>query len=114
MHKSSSGFQYSATDLINFLECRHLTELDHRSQAEHLIKSAPDDQAALIQEKGNKHERAYHDRLVASGKSVLEVHFDKKNLDDGVAKTIAAMQSGADIIYQGCLRDGHHEDSLDR
>ena len=57
MQKLPSGsWRFSATDLIHFLECEHLTALD-RTHAETPLDPVEDDAyAALIQAKSFEHE----------------------------------------------------------
>ena len=59
MQKTASGKKlYSATDIVNFLECEHLTALDIKNLEEKLLKAPVDEQAKLIQDKGLAHEAA--------------------------------------------------------
>ena len=53
MQKIASGKKlFSATDIVNFLECEHLTALDIENLEEKLQKAPVDEQAKLIQDKG--------------------------------------------------------------
>lgn len=96
-----SNIQLSATDLVNFLGCRHLSELD-RSLAFSEI-SAPDfyDPAhELLKQKGLEHEKAYEQSLINQGYSVYK-------LDElSNTATIKAMKAGYDYILQAGLYDG--------
>lgn len=91
--------QLSASDLVNFSGCRHLTELD-RSVA--LGKrSKPDwNQPALVilQQKGQEHEDAYVAYLKTSGLSVIDL------MDQSKDAVVNAMAKGYDIITQATLK----------
>jgi predicted RecB family nuclease len=96
---------FSASDLNNFLECPHLTQLDLGVVEGRL--DPPDGRTAradLIARKGDEHEAAYLQSLKDEGTEVVEIP------RDGVAAadlTVAAMRDGAEIIYQGAfLHDG--------
>jgi predicted RecB family nuclease len=98
---------FSPSDLNNFLECRHLTQLDLAVVGGRL--KAPDGRTAradLIARKGDEHEAAYLRSLRESGSDVVEI----ERGDDvrvGVETTLAAMRSGAEVVYQGAfLHDG--------
>jgi len=113
-------YLFSATDLVGFLECEHLTVLELQSLHDAGVrasKTAPDESAALIARKGDEHERSYLDRLRAEGRDVIDIAADGGSINDKVARTLAAMRSGAEVIYQATLRDGQlfgHADFLMR
>jgi predicted RecB family nuclease len=111
----------SATDLVGFLECGHLTTLelgrvDGRWDRPH---QRTDPEVVLLQERGDAHERAYLERLRAEGRTV---HVGTKDglttperLRAAEADTIDAMRRGVDVIYQATLFDGRwrgHADFL--
>jgi uncharacterized protein len=107
MQSDGAAVLYSAKDLINFLGCHHSTALDLEVAARAL--SAPenveDAYLALLQDKGNAHERTYLEKLKAEGRSVREIE-RVKSLDDMTEATRQAMRDGVDVIYQGALRSG--------
>ncbi len=111
---------FSATDVVSFLECEHLTVIDLQSLNDAGLrteKAAPDEAAELFARKGDEHERAYLARLRADGRTVVDIAAGGGNDDDKVARTLAAMQGGAEVIYQATLRVGHlfgHADFLRR
>jgi predicted RecB family nuclease len=110
----------SASDLVGFLQCEHVTVLNWLALCGELAqseKSEQDESAALIARKGNEHERAYLDRLRAEGREVVDITADGGSTDDKVTRTLAAMRGGAEVIYQATLRDGAlfgHADFLTR
>lgn len=108
----------SATDLIGFLECEHLTLLNWRLASGELKaseKSARDESAELIARKGNEHERAYLARLREAGRAIVDIASDGGSLENRVSRTVAAMRDGVEVIYQATLRHGNlfgHADFL--
>ena len=111
----------SATDLVGFLECGHLTTLelgrvDGQWEKPH---QRADPEVVLLQERGDAHEAAYLARLQAEGKSVHVGTKDGLSTPDRLraaeADTVAAMRRGVDVIYQATLFDGRwrgHADFL--
>ena len=96
---------FSATDLVNFLGCRHATFLD-RQNVDNPEPAAEDDPyLVLLQEKGIEHEQRYVNLLRLEGRQVVEISGDGA-LEDRVAKTRQAMAAGAEVIYQGVLLSG--------
>lgn len=106
MRKSPEGIIYSASDVVNFLECEHITTLDLRNLDAPAEHPAPDEQAELIQQLGIKHEKAYLDGLAKQSLRVVQMAGSAGALDKVVAETLETMQSGADVIYQAGLKDG--------
>ena len=110
----------SASDLVAFLECEHLTMLDMRSLTDNAMRacrSVADESAALIARKGMEHEHAYLARLRAEGRQVVDIAADKGSTDDKVQRTLQAMRDGVEVIYQATLRNGPlfgHADFLRR
>ncbi len=111
---------FSATDLVAYLECEHLTVLDFQALADadmRASKSVPDQSAELIARKGDEHERAYLQRLRAQGRTVVDIAAGGGTIDDKVARTLQAMRQGAEVIYQATLCEGPligHADFLRR
>lgn len=111
---------FSATDLVGFLECEHLTALDLqalRDQSFATRRNAADASADLIARKGNQHERRYLELLREQGREVVEIADSGNGLDGRIERTLAAMHRGAEVIYQATLRDGTwtgHADFLRR
>lgn len=108
MRRVDGRLVLSATDLTKHVACPHVTTLDlaDLDPAPTLLApqpKAPDDALALVFAKGLAHERAYLEELRAQGRDIVTI--------DGfgaqaAAQTLAAMRSGADVIYQACLADG--------
>ena len=95
---------FFATDLTNFLGCRHLTALE-RLAAHNLAKRPffDDPMLDILRERGRQHEQAYVQRLAQSRRNVVEI--DRR--DPGAFNaTLAAMRAGADVIVQARLEHG--------
>ncbi|HDQ39684.1 MAG TPA: TM0106 family RecB-like putative nuclease [Desulfonatronum sp.] len=105
MLKSPQGLLFSATDVINYLDCPHCTVLDMIDLETPLPKTEDSDEARLVQTKGIEHEQRFLDRLRKQGNQVFEVT-NAANLEAKVRETIRAMQSGVDVVYQAALMEG--------
>ncbi|MDR2838838.1 MAG: TM0106 family RecB-like putative nuclease [Azonexus sp.] len=104
MQKDNGGILYSASDLVNFLECEHLTTLNRIHLDTPLQKTEDSDEAKLIQAKGLTHEKAVFEKLKASHARVIDIAASSGDLEQKAANTRQAMQAGYDIIYQATLR----------
>ena len=95
----------SASDISTHMYCSHATFLNVQA-AKNLLKAPHyhDPNLIALQEKGEQFEENYVEELKRSGKSVVEIRGDHRK--QAVADTIAAMQRGADIIYQARLESG--------
>lgn len=99
----------SASDLISYLECAHLTRLDLQVvRGEVDLDVTRTDAADLVARKGDEHELAYLEELRASGRSIAEIESEPglDGLRRGAQRTLDAMRAGVDIVYQGVLFDG--------
>ena len=104
MHLRANKLLFFATDLTNFLGCRHLTVLE-RLAAHNLAKRPffDDPMLEILRERGREHERAYVQRLAQSGRHVVEIDRQDPGAFDA---TLAAMSAGADAIVQARLEHG--------
>ena len=110
----------SATDLVGFLACDHLAMLELGRINGLWEKPFRDDpELALMQERGYEHERLYLERLRSEGRSIHEIATGELRTPDQLraaeAETLAAMQTGRDVIYQATFFDGRwrgHADFL--
>jgi predicted RecB family nuclease len=94
---------FFATDLTNFLACRHLTAVERL--AAHKLARRPyfdDPMLELLRQRGLEHERAYVDSL-RSGARVVEI---SRNAPDAFDATLRAMRDGADVVVQAKLEHG--------
>jgi predicted RecB family nuclease len=112
---------FSASDLINHLECPHLTQLDIEVALGRMeLTETRSDTTELVARKGDEHERDYLVQLRYDGREIVEIK-DEPGLEGtraGARRTIEAMRAGAEVIYQGVLFDGvrwrGHSDFLHR
>ena len=95
----------SASDIANFLACQHLTNLDRAEVAGEIRRPFfPDPSLELLQKLGLKHEQKYLESLQSSGKpSLVEIPVTLP-APDAALKTIDALRSGADVVYQRLAR----------
>jgi predicted RecB family nuclease len=103
MKKSGVLFELSATDLVGYLNCRHLSELDRAVAEGALLKPKLwDPLLQILWERGAVHERDYIEHLTQAGFEVVRI--DGVHVtDEAVSKTLAAMKEGAEVIAQGAL-----------
>ena len=96
------------TDLGVHLECRHATTLGViYAQGRGPAPWRGGDYEELIAAKGDAHERAYLERLVAAGREVVEITLVDRDFHAGMRTTEQAMRDGADVIYQATFaQDG--------
>jgi len=104
VHQSDGQLVVGPTDLVNFLECPHLTELSLRVGRRELAEPPKAVEETAAQRRGLAHERAYRVSLETLGRSVTA-------LDTGpdpaarVQATLAALATGADAIFQAAFFD---------
>jgi predicted RecB family nuclease len=106
MKKTADGFELSATDLVGYLNCKHLSRLDRAVAKGTLAQpKAWDPLLEILWERGSAHEKKYVEHL---SKSKLEVvRIDGVDVTgQAVAETVSAMKAGVPIIVQGALSHG--------
>ena len=102
---------YSATDLVGFLECRHLANLECAATEGHLPRPMRADPVLdRIAQRGIEHEARFLEGLGVEGRTVVEVERHgafsvAERVTRERAATLEAMQAGTDVIYQGVLFD---------
>src|SRR6476469_3166401 len=101
---------YSATDLVAFLACEHLTQLERAALAGLTKRPMREDpELDVIRRRGFEHEARF---LEAEGRTAVTIRVDGSGTDRGAdlraaaAESIDAMASGADVIYQATFFDG--------
>ena len=107
---------FSASDLVNFLECEHHTALDLIDLKTPLPRAADDAEALLFQAKGLAHEARFVEALKARHGTFVDIA-QSGGLEERVVATRRAMHEGVEVIYQATLRDGPfigHADFLRR
>jgi type III restriction enzyme len=98
VRKEGSSFELSASDLVGYLNCRHLSALE-RAVAEGAAKRPYvwDPLLKILWERGSIHEQNYVEHLTKAGLEVVRIDgFDVS--PEVVAATITAMRRGAQII----------------
>ena len=106
MQRHQGGIRLSASDLMRFMECRHATALDlARLEGRGPEPVADSADAALLQAKGDAHERAFLERLRAEGRQVVELT-PTVDLEADAARTRAVLADGAEVVFQGALAGG--------
>jgi len=103
MRRVNNHLGFSATDLVNFLGCRHATYLDVLDLENPMATAVADPFLELLQAKGLAHERRYLESLRDAGRTVVDPTADGSAFDR-VERTREAMASGVDVIYQGALQ----------
>jgi len=124
VHKALDGtLIVSATDLVGYLACDHLSTLElGRAEGRWERPHRREDLTVqLMQDRGDAHEAAHLERLRAAGRSIVEMDRTALSTPDELraaeTATLAAMQSGADVIFQATFFDGRwrgHADFLYR
>jgi uncharacterized protein len=111
---------YSAGDLVGFLACEHLTDLERAALAGKTRRPQRDDpEIELIRKRGFEHESRFKAQLVAAGRSVTTIEPDTYDdqpdgqpmahgelLLEQVRLTREAIARGDDVIYQAAFFDG--------
>jgi len=104
---------YSATDLVGFLACDHLTSLEVAAVAGLVERpERVDPELDRIVQRGFQHEQRFLDERRAEGLAIVEITADQTDPDrdnalrHAAAETRAAMEAGVDVIYQATFFDG--------
>ena len=96
----------SATDLSNFLSCRHRTALEMGVAAGRFSRPQVDDpRLDALFRRGLDHEAAYVSSLTASSTARVVGLGDVTERASAIQQTVAAMREGADAIVQAALGD---------
>ena len=104
---------YAATDLVAYLACEHLTQLERSAMADLVKRPMRDDpELDIIRKRGFEHEKRFLAELQAAGRMSVSVELDGSIEDRGdqlraaAAETEAALAGGADVIYQATFFNG--------
>ena len=103
MQRIDGSLELSATDLVGYLNCHHLSGLD-RAVAEGSLPKPQiwDPSLPILWERGLAHEAAYVEHLAQAGLDVVRVDGIGVS-DEAVSETLAAMKQGVRVIVQGAL-----------
>ena len=118
MERIGGRWIFSASDLTNFLQCRHLSELSRALALGGLQRPPARDGAELLQRKGDEHEIRYLNDLKQRGFGVCEMpsRLREQTLETLLAAddaTRTAMEEGHDYIYQATFFDGTFQGRAD-
>jgi uncharacterized protein len=93
----------SPSALNRHLACEHRTYLDilERRGEPAGARLAPD--MSLLFERGERHEDAVLDRLVAGGRDVVGLQDADASPAERARRTIEAMRAGREVLHQGCF-----------
>ena len=107
MQRQNDKLLSSASDLVAFLGCQHLSTLDRQDLYldQKMPRAAPDEQMKLVQDKGFAHEESYLQTLRDQGLSIVELK-SAGGFAHNQAATLDAMAQGVDLIFQAALADG--------
>jgi predicted RecB family nuclease len=103
---------FSATDLVGYLACEHLTALETAVLHGELRRPIRNDRELdIIRKRGFAHEARYLDELRGLERRVVTIERDDEEergaqIRRQAEETIAAMASGADVVFQATFFDG--------
>ena len=103
MKKSGQRFEFSATDLVGYLNCRHLTVLD-RSVAEGALAKPKvwDPLLMVLAERGSRHEQNYIAHIEDAGTEVVCIE-GVDVTEKAIEETLDAMGQGSEVLVQAAL-----------
>jgi uncharacterized protein len=105
VHRIDGQLVVGPTDLINFLECPHLTDLSLRVTSQELAETRPDGvEETAAQRRGLAHERSYRASLEIRGRTIVDIDAGPSRAAR-VQATVAALETGVDTIYQAAFFD---------
>lgn len=108
MERIGGRLAYSATDLVDFLTCEHLTSLE-RAVAERVCARPPlTAEDEMIFERGRLHEAEQLARLRAAGQTLVEIArpIGAEGYLRAARETLAAIDDGVDAIVGATFVDG--------
>jgi predicted RecB family nuclease len=97
---------FSATDIANFLACRHTATLARAESKNEITKPFFKNQTIdLLRTLGLEHEQRYLRELGAKGSLSIAQIAIGGSWKDAAAETVEAMRQGVDAVYQGTFLD---------
>lgn len=116
MQKLDGTLIFSASDLVGYLECEHLTTLERALfEADLERPDRVDPELEVLQRRGEEHEQKYLAHLEGAGRVVVAGRIDRgpnpprstlADIQQDAALTRRLMQDRADVIYQATLFNG--------
>jgi uncharacterized protein len=106
---------FSPSDLNHYVECRHLVTLETETLAGARFPRSVSEAAELYARRASEHEAAYLARLRDYGREIVAIgdSRDPGDLPERAAETRAAMERGAEVIYQAVFFDGRWRGTAD-
>lgn len=95
--------RFSASDLVNFSACVHLTHLDMVNLETPLPKAVDSEEMVLIQDKGFAHEARYWEHLKSTQSDAVDLTAAGTTDDQKFAATVQALTGGAQVVFQATL-----------
>ena len=107
MRNISDQIVLSATDLSNFLNCRHRTALElGEARGKRSRPYFHDPVLEALFARGLEHEHQYVEALEDAGRRIVNLA-EISDRTEAVVRTVDAMRAGADAIVQAALDDGN-------
>src|SRR5262249_55528318 len=107
MRSISDQIVFSATDLSNFLNCRHRTALElGEARGKRTRPYFHDPVLEALFARGLEHEHEYVEALEGAGRCIVNLA-EFRERTEVVGQTLDAIRSGADVIVQGALEDAN-------
>ena len=111
---------YSATDLVGFQACEHLTNLERAALAGLVRKPLrADPELDRLVKRGLQHEQRFLTELADQGRDIQEAVLDGSEANTATRliaaarETAEAMRDGVDVIYQATFFDGRRRGHAD-
>ena len=103
MKRTEEFLELSATDLVAYLNCRHLSELELAAAEGAWVRPVMwDPYLQILRERGLAHEEGYVEHLTSEGLNVVRIEGAEVS-DQAISDTLAAMEDGVEVIVQGAL-----------
>lgn len=105
MQKAAGYKLFSASDLVNFSACPHLTHLDLVNLETPLPKAEDSEEMVLIQDKGFAHEARYWEHLKSTMGDTVDLSGSGATDERRFAATTEALARGATVVFQATFLD---------
>lgn len=106
MQRFGTAVRYSASDIVNFAACSHLTHLDLANLETPLPKAEDSEEMLLIAGKGLAHEATYWEHVQKTHASSLNLAREGASDEELFSATKAALVSGHEALFQATLLGG--------